>query len=100
MELVPLHPDCVVSIHECMDGVVHSSEEIGKSNGVCSEGIPGVGAHCHMVVPMEEGKRSLAEDDESRVSKLRTATSLFRGAVAVATHIRQGIIIDVAMDII
>ena len=60
----------VVAVHEGVHGVVHGHEVKSRAShrGV---GTPAKQQHGHVVVPVQEDERSLAEHDEHRVDELR-----------------------------
>ncbi len=63
----------VVTVHKSMHGVVHG-DEVESRAGHGGVGTPAEQQHGHVVVPVQEDERSLAEHDEHRVDELRHLT--------------------------
>jgi len=63
----------VVAVHKSVHGVVHGHEVESRA---CHGGVgtPAEQQHSHVVVPVQEDERSLAEHDEHRVDELRHLT--------------------------
>ena len=60
----------IVGVHQRVDKEVHATEDAAHGVGVVHP-VVGVGQNGHVMIPVEEGERALAEDDEGCVSQLQ-----------------------------